>query len=251
MRGMPFVAGGAVLAGVIAGAALVAPAIAARDDSAPRAVPRIFSCVTVTTGDLRVINADDTCAAGEERLVWNQRGLPGPRGKEGPRGATGASGPQGPPGATGATGAMGPQGVPGPQGLPGDVGNPGPEGPQGPIGPSDGYSIALADDTFSDAPVVLARLVVPAGTYLVDAAVYVSLDATGGPFDTVSCGLGAPGDNFATVTAFGQVTFPLASSIDITEPEGEITLECVKGQAGSVLAAGTLNAVRVGTLHLQ
>lgn len=239
MGWMPFVAGGAALAGVIAGAALVAPAIAARDDTSARAAQRIVSCVTIATGELRVVNADDTCTAGEERLAWNQRGVPGPRGKQGPRGATGATGPQG------ATGA---QGVPGPQGLPGDVGNP---GPQGPIGPSDGYSVALADDTFTDAPVVLARLVVPAGTYLVDAAVYVSLDATGGPFDTVSCGLGGPGENFATVTAFGQETFPLASSIDITEAEGEITLECVKGQAGSVLATGTLNAVKVGTLHRQ
>jgi hypothetical protein len=245
---MPFVAGGAALAGVIAGAALVAPAIAARDDSSARAVQRIVSCVTLATGELRIVNADDTCTSGEERLAWNQRGVPGPRGKQGPRGATGATGPQGAAGATGATGATGPQGVPGPQGLPGDVGNP---GPQGPIGPSDGYSVGLADDTFTDAPVVLARLVVPAGTYLVDAAVYVSLDATGGPFDTVSCGLGGPGENFATVTAFGQVTFPLAASIDITEAEGEITLECVKGQAGSVLATGTLNAVKVGTLHLQ
>ena len=248
MRWVPVVAGAGVLAGVALGAALVAPAIAARDDATPQIVPRIFSCVTVDTGELRIINADDTCATGEERLAWNQRGLPGPRGKQGPQGAQGAQGPQGPQGVPGATGA---QGVPGPQGLPGNVGNPGPAGPQGPIGPSDGFSAALSDDTFSDAPVVLARLALPAGTYLVDAAAYLSLEQSGGPFDTVSCGLDGPGDAFASLTAFGQVTFPLAASLEIPEPGGEVTVECVKGQAGAVRASGTLNAVKVGALTLQ
>ena len=248
MRWVPVVAGAGVLAGAVLGAALVAPAIAARDDATPPVVPRIFSCVTVDTGELRIINADDTCAVGEERLAWNQRGLPGPRGKQGPKGAQGAQGPQGP---QGVPGSVGPQGVPGPQGLPGNVGNPGPVGPQGPIGPSDGFSATLADDTFSDTPVVLATLSLPAGTYLVDAAAYLSLEQSGGPFDTVSCGLDGPGDNFATLTAFGQVTFPLAASLEIPEPGGEVTVECVKGQAGSVRASGTLNAVKVGALTLQ
>lgn len=251
MRWTPIAAGGAALLGVVVGAALVAPAIAARDEPSARVPQRIFSCVTIATGDLRIINADDTCTTDEERLAWNQQGVPGPRGKQGPRGATGATGPQGPPGSPGATGPQGPQGVPGPQGLPGEVGNPGPEGPQGPIGPSDGYSVPLTDDTFSDQPVRLAQLVVPSGTYLVDAAAYVSLDVSGGPFDTVSCGLGAAGEDFATVTAFGQVTFPIAGSIEIAEPEGEISLWCAKGQSGSVRATGTLTAVKVGTLHLQ
>ena len=251
MRWMPIVASGAALVGVIAGATLVAPAIAARDDADPRPVPRIFSCVTVATGDLRIINADDTCADGEERLAWNQRGLPGPRGKQGPKGATGAAGPSGPQGPQGIPGAPGPQGVPGPQGLPGNVGNPGPEGPQGPIGPSDGYSAPLLDDTFTDAPATLARLTLPAGTYLVDAAVYAALDVSGGPFNTVSCGLEAAGENFAAVTAFGEVTFPIAASVEILEPEGQVTVVCAKGEAGSIRARGVLTAVKVGTLHLQ
>jgi hypothetical protein len=132
--------------------------------------------------------------------------------------------------------------------LPGNVGNP---GPQGPIGPSDGFSVALTDDTFSDVPVVVARLALPAGTYLVDAAAYLSLEQSGGPFDTASCGLDTPGEAFATLTAFGQVTFPLAASVEIPEPGGEITVECVKGQSGSARASGTLNAVKVGALTLQ
>lgn len=260
MRWGPVFAGGSLLVGVAVGAALVAPAIAARDEEAPRVAQRIFSCVTTATGDLRIISADDTCARGERRLVWNQRGIPGPRGDEGPQGEPGPQGPQGaqgaqgPQGAQGATGATGPQGAPGaqgPQGLPGDVGNPGPEGPRGQRGPSDGYVVALADDTFGDEPTVLARLVLPAGTYLIDAAAYLSLDQSGGPFDTVSCGLDAPGSAFATITAFGAVTFPLAASVEIPEPEGEVTVECVKGEAGSARASGTLTAVKVGTLHLQ
>ena len=251
MRWVPLSVGAGVVAGVVLGAALVAPAIAARDDAIPQAAQRIFSCVTVATGDLRIINADDTCVLGEKRLVWNQRGIPGPRGKEGPRGASGPQGPQGAQGPAGISGPAGPQGAPGPQGLPGNVGNRGPEGPRGPIGPSDGYSVALSDDTFGDAPAVLARLTLPAGTYLVDAAAYLSLEQSGGPFDTVSCGLDAPGDNFATLTAFGQITFPLASSVEIPESGGDVVVECVKGEAGSVRASGTINAVRVGALTLQ
>jgi hypothetical protein len=243
--------GGASMAGIALGVSLLAPALAAREAAANRDTQVIMSCVDLDTGGLRIINADDTCVSGEELLEWNQQGVRGPRGKQGAQGRPGAQGPRGFAGAPGAAGPQGPQGPAGPQGLPGDVGNPGEQGPEGPRGPSDGYSADLADDTFSDEPVVLARLVVPAGTYLVDAAAYIALDVSGGPFDTVSCGLGAAGDAFATVTAFGQVTFPLAASIEIAEPEGEITLECVKGQSGSLRAAGTLNAVQVGALTLQ
>lgn len=245
MRWVPIVAGAGVLVGAVVGAALVAPAIAARDDAPRPVVPRIFSCVSVDSGDLRIVNADDTCATGEERLVWNQRGLPGPRGRQGEQGPRG---PQGPQGVSGPQGPSGPQGVSGPQGLPGEVGNP---GPQGPIGPSDGFSATLSDDTFTDVPVTLATLTLPAGTYVIDAAVYLTLEKSGGPFDTVSCGLDVPGENFAMLSAFGQLTFPLAASVELTEPGGAISVECVKGQAGSVRASGVLNAVKVGALTLQ
>ncbi len=241
--------GAALLAGVVIGTTLVAPGIAARDERAPRPVPRIYSCVSVATGDVRIITADDTCASGEERLVWNQRGVPGPRGQRGQRGPQGERGAQGPVGAPGFPGPAGPAGPPGPQGLPGDVGNPGPEGPQGPVGPSDGYVVTMTDVAFADEPVVVARLNLPAGTYLIDAAAYLALETSGGPFDTASCGIDGPGAAFATLTAFGQVTFPLAASVDIPEAGAEVVLTCVKGEPGSVRATGTLTAVRVGTLH--
>lgn len=240
------VVGAAALAGVVAGATLIAPAIAARG-----AAKEIYSCVTESTGSLRIINADDTCLPGEELLTWNEQGVRGPRGKTGPRGATGATGPQGARGFAGPPGPQGAQGPAGPQGLPGEVGNPGPEGPQGPIGPSDGYSAPLADDTFTEEPRVLARLVLPAGTYLVDLAAFVTLDVSGGPFNTVSCGLDTAGESFTSITAFGQTTFPIATSVEILEPEGEIVVECAKGESGSAQASGVITAVKVGTLHLQ
>ena len=135
--------------------------------------------------------------------------------------------------------------------MPGSVGNPGPEGPQGPIGPSDGYSVTLTDDTVQETPVVVARLALPAGTYLIDATVYLALESSGGMFDTVSCGIGGIGARAIALNAFADVGYPITSSVDIVEPEGEITLECAKGQPGSARVSGTLTAVKVGTLHLQ
>lgn len=251
VRGKMVAVGGATLAGIVAGGALLAPALAARDDASTDIRQVIVSCVDIATGGLRIVEPEDTCEVGEERLEWNQQGVRGPRGKQGAQGRPGPQGPRGFAGTPGAPGPSGPQGPAGPPGLPGEVGQRGPQGPEGPRGPSDGYSVSLADDPVSDEPVVLATLVLPAGTYLVDAAAYIALDVSGGPFDTVSCGLDAPGESFASVTAFGQVAFPLAASVEILEPEGEIRVECVKGQAGSVRATGTLNAVRVETLTLQ
>lgn len=245
----PVVAVAGLLAGGLIGTALVAPALADRTEPDPRDTLRIFSCVTDETGDIRIVTADDTCAEGETRLAWNQRGLPGPRGKQGPRGDRGPQGVPGRPGVPGPSGPMGPQGIPGPQGLPGDVGNPGPEGPQGPIGPSDGYVTSLSASAITDRPTVLGRLVLPAGTYLIDAAVYVGLESSGGPFNTAACGLTEPGAAFATITTFGLVTVPLADSVDILEPEGEVSVVCVKGEAGIARGSGTLTAVKVGTLH--
>jgi hypothetical protein len=252
MTWTPAAAVAGLLAGVLLGGALVGPALAHRDDPVvPRAsaVPRIYACVADATGEMRIVTVDDSCAQDESRLVWNQRGIRGPRGQQGQRGPQGDRGQQGLPGRPGLPGPSGPQGVPGPQGLPGDVGNPGPEGPQGPIGPSDGYVVTLSTSPITERPTVLGRLVLPSGTYLIDAAAYIGLDTSGGPFDTVSCGIGGPGGSFAQLSAFGLVTFPLAASIDITEPEGEVTVECVKGQAGVARGEGTMTAVKVGTLH--
>lgn len=65
---------------------------------------RIVACVD-ETGDVRVLDAGDSCGDGEERLAWNKRGRPGVAGQAGPQGETGARGPAGAPGPRGAPGA--------------------------------------------------------------------------------------------------------------------------------------------------
>lgn len=104
----------------------------------PSADGTITGCFTTKTGALRIIDASQQCARGEQRLTWNQTGPTGATGPVGPIGATGAAGPPGPigePGPTGASGPAGPQGEPGPTGLPGSEGEAGPQGETGPIGP--------------------------------------------------------------------------------------------------------------------
>lgn len=239
---------GVAAGGVAVGAAIVAPAIAA--GRAPSIKP-IYSCVTTSTGELRIINSDDTCPAGESKLVWNQQGVPGRRGPEGatgPAGTAGAPGARGPQGYAGPAGATGPQGPQGSQGLPGNVGNPGPEGPQGPIGPSDGYSVSF-DDTFGIEPVTVASLTLPAGGYLIDFTGYLQLTVTGGMFDTATCGIDAPGSDRVSLMLDRSVPFPISASIDIVGQEQVVTVRCAKGEAGDVGVSGTLNAVHVGTLH--
>lgn len=62
----------------------------------------INACVNRTTGDVRILQAGQTCTTAEEPLQWGVVGLQGPIGPAGPPGAQGA---------TGATGPRGPQGV--------------------------------------------------------------------------------------------------------------------------------------------
>lgn len=256
MKPLAWASGAGLVAGILLGAGLVAPAIAARDVVVADAESQIYACVkesgldpdpdpSVPAGTLTIVTEEDTCEDGWESLVWNQQGIPGPRGKAGPRGKSGPQGARGP------QGFSGPPGMPGPPGLPGEEGLPGLEGPQGPIGPSDGYVAPVSERAFTDRPVIVARLVLPAGTYLVDGAVYLTLESSGGPFDTATCGINGTGTAYAPLTAFGQVTYPLATSIEIADIEGEITVECQKGQAGTAKASGTLTAVKVGTLHLR
>jgi hypothetical protein len=83
-------------------------------------------------GTLRVIDSSASCAAGETKITWNQKGPTGPKGVTGPKGAkgpTGAKGANGPAGPKGPTGPAGPKGATGPAGGP-----PGPTGPPGTFG---------------------------------------------------------------------------------------------------------------------
>jgi hypothetical protein len=132
----------------------------------------IHACFDSTTGKLRAQAPGLSCATGETRLTWNQKGDTGATGAKGDTGATGAkgdtgnvgpigatgakgdtgnvgpigatgakgdtgdAGPIGASGATGATGAAGPAGVPGLKGDKGDKGDNGDTGATGPAGPA-------------------------------------------------------------------------------------------------------------------
>jgi hypothetical protein len=70
----------------------------------------IHTCVVPSSGEFKVVDADERCLKNEVPLDWNAQGI---QGEQGPVGATGPEGPQGPEGPTGATGPTGPQGPPG------------------------------------------------------------------------------------------------------------------------------------------
>jgi hypothetical protein len=97
----------------------------------------ITGCYASSNGALRVIDSAASCAAGEQRITWNQKGPTGPRGPTGANGAKGPTGPKGANGPKGPTGAAGPKGATGPKGPTGPAGGPpGPPGPAGPAGPA-------------------------------------------------------------------------------------------------------------------
>lgn len=55
----------------------------------------INACVNSTTGTVRILQAGQSCDAGEEPLQWGVVGIQGPPGPAGATGAAGATGPQG------------------------------------------------------------------------------------------------------------------------------------------------------------
>jgi hypothetical protein len=58
----------------------------------------ISACYRKQGGALRLIAAGKSCAKGEKRIAWSQRGPAGAAGLSGPRGDAGERGPQGEPG---------------------------------------------------------------------------------------------------------------------------------------------------------
>ena len=103
--------------------------------------PLIMSCVSTSSGAVRIVSSSSACDPNTETFVqWNRQGVPGLTGPagaqgvpgaQGPQGATGNQGPQGIPGSPGATGPAGPAG---PLGAAGPAGSPGPAGPAGVTG---------------------------------------------------------------------------------------------------------------------
>lgn len=191
--------------------------------SIPDSAGVIHACYSKNSGALHVIDSSLTqCKPGEIPLAWNQIGPPGPAGPPGP------VGPAGPPGPTG------------PQGIQGAVGPPGPQGPTGPSGAS-GLSHAYLTQArggfaLNNSGVVIARLNVPAGSYII----MTSLDVFNFDSDIQSAHC-----NLSTgVTAEGRLGgvqgtgFSLLDSTTFNA-NSEITLTCFtfNGAAGDVSLA--------------
>ena len=79
----------------------------------------IHACVLRTTGALRIIDTNKSCAPNERAIKWDQIGPAGPAGPVGPAGPAGPAGPVGLAGPAGPVGPAGPAGSVGPAGPPG------------------------------------------------------------------------------------------------------------------------------------
>jgi hypothetical protein len=95
----------------------------------------IHACVD-QTGNLRIIEADESCRPNEQALSWNQQGPQGVAGEQGPQGEPALC----PPADVEVIGVEGPQGDPGPAG---------PQGPVGPAGPPTDFYFAFEEVTCS------------------------------------------------------------------------------------------------------
>lgn len=139
---------------IFAAAAIIVSAVIAYANI-PSANGVISGCRNLSTGDLRVIDAEagDKCDTRIEALLnWSQSGPQGPAGPQGPQGPTGPQGPQGP------VGPQGPQGVP---------------GPQGPTGITGGATFAFGTMVFDAGFTQVLSKAVPAGNWVVVATVTV------------------------------------------------------------------------------
>ena len=67
----------------------------------------IHACVLRTTGALRIIDANKSCAPNERRIQWDQIGPAGPAGPGGPAAPPGPAGPRRAYGACGTSGTCG------------------------------------------------------------------------------------------------------------------------------------------------
>src|SRR6476620_8033178 len=89
----------------------------------------IHGCVLRTTGALRIIDTNKSCAPNERAIKWDQIGLAGPARPVGPAGPAGGAGATGLGGPAGPVGPAGPAARAGPAGPAGSVGLAGPPGP--------------------------------------------------------------------------------------------------------------------------
>jgi len=71
-----------------------------------------YACVNSSSGELKIVDAEDTCHKNEYKIEWNKIGPQGPQGPIGPIGSAGPQGPEGPEGPEGPQGEQGPVGPP-------------------------------------------------------------------------------------------------------------------------------------------
>jgi hypothetical protein len=198
----------------------------------------ITACVNRHSGELKIVPRGTRCHGGRELLLWNQSGPVGPRGAVGPAGPEGPTGPQGPQGPAG------------------------PEGPPGPGGSSAAFSVqSRTVVALPPAFTPILTLDVPAGDYVVTAAVTVSNFSTPSETLAINCAIGSPSefsltysarvDPFNSQTAQGAstVTIPLTLATHLVLP-GRLTLQCqtnnLSGQT-ALAASRHLTAIKVGS----
>jgi hypothetical protein len=184
----------------------------------------ITACANKHSGRVHLVTSGARCHHGEQKITWNQKGVPGSAGLTG---KTGATGPTGSTGTTGATGA-------------------------------NGASAGLND--FNDGPVILSTsgeqtvatmANVPAGNYILTAKAEISNGAT--PL-LVDCFLRAGGDfdesraQLAAAGSAGSVeTLPFTLS-HVFATTGTVTLSCNSFGATVDILNAKISAVQVQTL---
>jgi hypothetical protein len=193
-----------------------------------------------------------------------ERGERGPMGERGEKGDTGQQGQRGMEGPTGPEGDPGPEGPQGLEGHPGSEGKQGDEGQAGPTGPSDAYfdvSEAQADEIADGSkgpqiPLEVKNL--PAGEYVLQAALTVQ----GGAAPALAeCKFGGEGSGISIGTSESfrtNLTQGNYASLDgittavVTEPSAAyVACEAAEAETSFLIPAesGHLTATMVGRLH--
>ena len=212
----------------------------------------VHACIARDGTTRILLNANATCKSNETPLDWHIQG---------PQGLQGIQGIQGLPGE---------QGLQGAQGLPGE---PGAQGDPGPRGPSDAYVTNSGLDPYyfdssTNPELVVARLVLDAGNYVLIAKVTVA-NVSGSMGEDINCALGQgdygfpfnlvdvasvrlnPGAPFATGSF---VTLPLSGSISLSSADA-VRVICTTSippsqtfPGGAFAQFAKLTAVKVETL---
>lgn len=147
----------------------------------------IHSCVNTSSGEIKIVGANEACRNNHSPLDWNAQG---------PQGPAGPAGPVGPVGPKGDAGAIGPQGLAGAIGPQGPVGPAGPKGDPGPAGSGgiSGYQRVVGPAVTASGP----------GTLTADASCAATQTILGGGVQTTGAMESGP-----TVHGIFRDSFPL------------------------------------------